>query len=307
MHRITVVGSLNTDIVIHTPRIPDLGETILGSGFFTAPGGKGANQAVAAAKLGGNVSMVGCVGNDIFGKELIQNLSTNNVNIENIKTIDRILTGTAMITVKNGDNFIIVDPGANSKLTPVMIDNIEDLIRGSFMVVIQLEIPLKTAERAICLAKKHGVKVLLNPAPARILSDDLLAKIDIITPNEKECERLTGLPVNSVDEAKTAVLFLREKGIPQVIVTMGSAGIVYNSGNEILHKSAHDVTAVDTTAAGDCFSGALAVVFSEGKSIEDAVDFANIAGALTVTKKGAQMSLPSKKDVDAFLKKHINE
>lgn len=300
MSGITVIGSLNMDLVIHAPRIPALGETILGSGFMTAPGGKGANQAVAAAMLGGKVSMAGCVGNDIFGKELLQNLSRSNVNIENVEVVDHTPTGIAMITVKDGDNFIIVDPGANSMLTPVMIDHIENLIKRSFMVVIQLEIPLETVERAVTHAKKHEVKVLLNPAPARSLPDELLAKIDIITPNEKECELLTGMPVNNIEEAKIALRYLIGKGIEQVIITMGSAGIVYNDGKEILHKPAHKVTAVDTTAAGDCFSGALAVAFSEGKSIDDAVSFANIAGALTVTKKGAQMSLPSREDVENF-------
>ena len=302
---ITVIGSLNMDLVISTPGIPVLGETILGSGFFTAPGGKGANQAVAAAKLGGSVSMAGCAGDDIFGKELLQNLALNSVNIENVRLLVDTPTGIAMITVKDGDNFIIVDPGANAKLTPQMIDSLEGLIKDSFIVVIQLEIPLETAERAVCLAKKHGVKILLNPAPAAKLSDELLGKIDIITPNEKECELLTGLPVSSVDEAKADLLCLRDKGIPQVIITMGSAGVVYNSGNEILHKPAHRVTAVDTTAAGDCFSGALAVALSEGKTIDEAVSFANIAGALTVTKKGAQMSLPSRKDVENFMKQRV--
>ncbi len=303
LKKIVVIGSLNMDLVVNTPRIPALGETVLGSGFFTAPGGKGANQAVAAARLGGSVSIVGCVGDDIFGKELKQNLLVNDVDIINVKVIENTPTGVAMITVKDGDNFIIVDPGANFCLTTDIIDELEDLIKDSFLVVIQLEIPFETVERAVESAHKHGVKVLLNPAPARTLPDDLLEKIDIITPNEKECELITGLPVRNIDDAKAAVSFLMQKGIPQVVITMGSAGAVYNNGSKIMHKSAVKVKAVDTTAAGDSFSGAISVALTEGKSIDEAIDFANLVGALTVTKKGAQLSLPMRKNVDEMINK----
>jgi len=305
LKKIVVIGSLNMDLVVNTPRIPALGETVLGSGFFTAPGGKGANQAVAAARLGGSVSIVGCVGDDIFGKELKQNLLVNDVDIINVKVIENTPTGVAMITVKDGDNFIIVDPGANFCLTTDIIDELEDLIKDSFLVVIQLEIPFETVERAVESAHKHGVKVLLNPAPARTLPDDLLEKIDIITPNEKECELITGLPVRNIDDAKAAVSFLMQKGIPQVVITMGSAGAVYNNGSKIMHKSAVKVKAVDTTAAGDSFSGAISVALTEGKSIDKAIDFANLVGALTVTKKGAQLSLPMRKNVDEMINKRM--
>lgn len=306
LHKITVVGSLNMDLVVTTPRIPALGETILGSGFFTAPGGKGANQAVAAARLGGMVSMIGCVGNDLFGRELLQNLAGNGVNIEHIRQLNGTPTGIAMITVKDGDNFIIVDPGANAGLTPVMIDGVEELIKECFIVVIQLEIPLETVEKSINLAKKHGVKVLLNPAPAVDLPDELLQKVDIITPNEKECERLTGLAVNSVEDAKAALRLLKDKGIPQVLITLGAGGVVYNCGDEVVHKPARCVEAVDSTAAGDAFTGALAAALAAGEDIHSAVEFANAAGALTVTKSGAQQSLPAGKDVDDFMVKWKN-
>ena len=302
MHKITVVGSLNMDLVVNTPRIPALGETVLGSGFFTAPGGKGANQAVAAARLGGSVVMAGCAGDDIFGQELLQNLADNGVNTENIRLLDNTPTGIAMITVKDGDNFIIVDPGANARLTPDMIDGVEELIKESFIIVIQLEIPVETVEKTIRLAKKHGTAVLLNPAPAIYMPDELLQKVDIITPNEKECEFLTGMAVNCVEDAKAALLLLKSRGIPQVIVTLGSGGVVYNSGDAVLHKPACQVRAVDTTAAGDAFTGALAVALAEGKNIDEAVEFAGITGALTVTKSGAQKSLPSKKEVEDFLR-----
>lgn len=305
MARITVIGSLNMDLVVATPRVPVMGETILGSGFMTVPGGKGANQAVAAARLGGRVSMIGCVGNDIFGRDLLENLTNNNVNNENIKMLDDSSTGIAMIVIKDGDNFIIVDPGANSRLTPDMIDAAESLIKDSFIVVIQLEIPIETVERAVALAKKHDVKVLLNPAPARNLSNELLSKIDIFTPNESECEIITGLHVKSIDDAKEAVSFLRKKGIPKVIVTMGAKGVVYNNGDELIHKRVPEVKVVDTTAAGDSFSGAVAVALSEGKNINEAVDFANAVGTLTVMKKGAQPSLPTRDEVENLISKLV--
>jgi len=300
MPDIVVIGSLNMDLAITTPKVPVMGETVLGSGFMTIPGGKGANQAVAAAKLGGKVSMVGCVGNDAFGNEVINNLKQNSVDTSNVKKLDGIPTGIAMIVVNEGNNFIIVDPGANYQLMPQMIDTVEELIKNSYIVVIQLEIPIETVERAIDIAKRNNVKVLLNPAPARKLDDSLLAKVDILTPNETESEIITGIPIKSVEDAKKAVTYLMDKGIPYVIVTMGGKGVVYNSGKEIIHKTVPDVTVIDSTAAGDSFSGALAVALSNGKTIDEAVDFGNIVGTLTVMKKGAQTSLPTLEDVLNF-------
>lgn len=299
---ITVVGSLNMDLVVTTPKIPVMGETIIGSGFMTAPGGKGANQAVAAAKLGGEVSMIGCVGSDIFGKNLLNNLSMNNVNIDNVAVKDSTSTGIAVIIVKDGNNSIIVDSGSNALLTPEMIDSFEDIISNSSILVVQLETPLATVERAIYLAKRHGVKVLLNPAPATKLSNELLSMVDIFTPNESECEIITGISIASIDDAKRAVTFLNGKGIPQVIITLGGKGVVYNNADSILHKPVPNVKVVDTTAAGDSFSGAVALALSQGKSIDEAVDFGNIVGTLTVTKKGAQTSLPTMEEVDLFIK-----
>lgn len=300
MQKITVIGSLNMDIVVTTPKMPVMGETILGSGFMTAPGGKGANQAVAASKLGGDVTMVGCLGNDIFGKELLNNLKANDVDARYIQMLDTAATGIAMIIVKSGDNLIIVDPGANSGLRPEYIDTLEELIKSSFMVVIQLEIPIETVEQAISIAKRHHVKVLLNPAPARELSAELLSGVDIFTPNESECEIITGMKVKTIEDAKDAVAYLNDKGIPIVIITMGGKGVVYNNGKEIIHKPVQKVEVVDTTAAGDSFSGAVAVALSQGKDLNAAVDFANTVGTLTVMKKGAQVSLPSLEDVHHF-------
>lgn len=300
MSRITVIGSLNMDLVITTPKVPVMGETVLGSGFMTVPGGKGANQAVAAAKLGGNVTMIGCVGSDTFGEELLNNLRRNSVDTSHMRMLDGVPTGIAMIVVNEGNNFIIVDPGANYQLTPQMIDSVEDLIKESCIMVAQLEIPLDTVERAIDIAKRNDVKVLLNPAPAIKLEDSLLTKVDILTPNETECEIITDIPIKSVGDAKNAVAYLMNKGVENVIVTMGGNGVVYNSGKEIIHKAVPNVKVVDTTAAGDSFSGALAVALSQGKSIDEAVDFGNIVGTLTVMKKGAQTSLPTIEDVLKF-------
>lgn len=300
MSRITVIGSLNMDLVITTPKVPVMGETVLGSGFLTVPGGKGANQAVAAAKLGGNVTMIGCVGNDTFGEVLLNNLRQNSVDTSHMRILDGVPTGIAMIVVNEGNNFIIVDPGANYQLTPQMIDSVEDLIKESCIMVVQLEIPLDTVERVIDIAKRNDVKILLNPAPAIKLEDSLLTKVDILTPNETECEIITDIPIKSVGDAKNAVAYLMNKGVENVIVTMGGNGVVYNSGKEIIHKAVPNVKVVDTTAAGDSFSGALAVALSQGKSIDEAVDFGNIVGTLTVMKKGAQTSLPTIEDVLKF-------
>jgi len=300
--KITVIGSLNMDLVVNAPRVPVMGETILGSGFMTASGGKGANQAVAAARLGGEVSMIGCVGNDMYGKDLLHNLKENNVIIDHVTVKDSTSTGIAVIIIKEGDNCIIVNPAANSLLTPEMIEDSEKIIKNSSIIVVQLEIPLPTVVRAISLAKKHDIKVLLNPAPASKLSDEVLAMVDVLTPNETECEMITGIKISSIEDGKRAVEFLNRKGVPYVIITMGGNGVVYNSPEGILHKTVPAVKVVDTTAAGDSFSGAIAVALSEGKTIDEAVDFANIVGTLTVTKKGAQTSLPTVKDVENYIK-----
>lgn len=301
MSKITVIGSLNMDLVITTSRIPVLGETILGRGFMKTPGGKGANQAVASARLGGQVSFIGCVGQDIFGEELIENLNANKVNVKNVFRIEGDSTGVAVIIVKDGNNMIIVDSGANFRLTPRMIDSLEEVIKESTIVVLQLEIPIETVETAAAIAKRHNVKTILNPAPARLLSDKLLKNADIITPNETEAEILTGIKVSDDESARQALIFLRDKGIEQVIITLGSKGALYNRKNEIILKPVPKVKVVDTTAAGDAFTGAIAVSLSKGCSIDEAIDFANMAGTLTVTRRGAQLSLPELREVMAVV------
>ena len=306
MGKICVIGSLNMDIAIHTPKLPVMGETIIGSGFMTTPGGKGANQAAAAARLGGDVTMIGHVGDDAFGNTLKQNLQENGVDVRHVKIMRNIPTGIAVIIIKDGNNFIILDPGANFTINAKDIIEAEDIIRESDIILLQMEIPQDAIEQAVDIANQYGVKVLLNPAPARDMSDDFLAKVDIITPNESECELITGMTLKSIKDAEEAVKYLRGKGIGQVIITLGSRGAVYNSENQILHKPVHKVRVVDTTAAGDSFTGALGVALTNGKLIDEAVDFANAAGALTVMKKGAQTSLPYKQEVEEFLRLGFN-
>lgn len=199
--KIVVVGSLNMDMVVHSDKLPSLGETVLGGEFMMVPGGKGANQAVAAARLGGSVSMIGCVGNDIFGKELLRNLTQNRVDVTHVQILDDVSTGVALITVKKGNNAIVVAPEANSRLLPDKIDDAEELIRQASVLVVQLEIPQQTVLRAMEIAHKNQVKVLLNPAPAVSLSEEHLSLVDILTPNENECEIITGMRIRSVEEA----------------------------------------------------------------------------------------------------------
>ncbi|MGE5614260.1 MAG: ribokinase [Bacillota bacterium] len=302
MGKICVIGSLNMDIAIHTPRLPAMGETIIGSGFMTIPGGKGANQAVAAARLGGDVTMVGHVGDDAFGNSLKQNLQANGVDVRHVKTMRNTPTGIAVIVIKDGNNFIILDSGANFTIKAKDIMEVENVIKESDMLLLQMEIPQEAIEQAVDIANKYGVKVLLNPAPARNMSDDFLAKVDIITPNESECEYIAGMALESIKDAEEAVKYLRGKGIGQVVVTLGGRGVVYNSGDRVLYKPVPEVRVVDTTAAGDSFTGALAVALTNGKSIDEAVDFANIVGTLTVMKKGAQTSLPYIQEVEEFLR-----
>ncbi len=282
---------------MNTPRIPVMGETIMGDGFMTIPGGKGANQAVAAARLGGEVTMIGNVGGDLFGVSLKENLNINHVDSQHVKTLDNVPTGVAIVVVKEGNNCIILDSGANFKISPEDISDVESVIKDSDILLLQMEIPQDAIERAVDIACKYGIKVLLNPAPARVLSNDFLAKIDILTPNESECEYITGLKLRTIEDARISVKCLIEKGIKQAVVTLGGRGVIYNNGDEIIHKPVPEVEVVDTTAAGDSFIGALAVALTEGMSIDDAIDFANAVGTITVTRKGAQTSLPFREEL----------
>jgi ribokinase len=289
---ITVIGSINMDIVTKTNIIPKVGETVMGDAFFTIPGGKGANQAVAAARLGSNVKIIGCVGNDAFGKELRGHLESQGIIIDNVKPVTHTSTGVASITLSEGDNSIIVVPGANYELTPEVVKQHEKIIADSDMLLLQLEIPLNSVIEAVKLAKKHQVPVILNPAPIQELPKELLQQVDYLTPNEHEQELLISACKWSDEELKE----LKAK----CIVTKGSKGIeLYKNAEKLI--PGYKVEAVDTTGAGDSVNGALAVSLSNGVSLEEACQFANAVGALSVTKLGAQSGMPTKQEVEAFL------
>lgn len=246
--------------------------------------------------------MIGCLGTDGFGDILSENMARDGIDISLLQRLSDRPTGVAVILLENGNNRIIVAPGANAGLRPERLDGMEPIIRTCGILLLQLEIPLDTVEHAIAIAKRNKTLVILNPAPATVLPDRLLAQVDVLTPNESECASLSGLPTGTIGEAGLALLALLDKGIPQVVVTLGSNGVLYNRGRELVHKPVPKVPVVDTTAAGDSFSGALAVAFSEGMDIDAAISFANAVGTLTVMKAGAQPSLPTRAEVEAYRK-----
>ena len=298
LNRITVIGSSNTDMVIKTTKLPAPGETILGGTFFMNPGGKGANQAVAAARLGGKVTFIAKTGDDIFGKQAKQLFESENVNTDYMFTDTENPSGVALITVDSmAENCIVVAPGANSNLQKSDIDQAKDEILRSEIILMQLEIPLEIVIYAAEMGNSAGKKVILNPAPARDLPDELLKKLYLITPNETEAELLTGIKVIDLISAEKAAKILINKGVNIVIITLGSKGAFLYSNDGFKIIAAPKVEAVDTTAAGDVFNGALAVAISEGFALEKAVEFANKAAAISVTKLGAQSSAPYWKEI----------
>lgn len=301
MARITVVGSLNMDLVVRTPRIPRPGETIIGSDFRTVPGGKGANQAVAAAKLGADVAMVGCVGQDDFGQALLLNLVDLNIDTEFVRRDPSAATGIALITVEDsGQNNIVLAPGANMELTAADIERAEGRIAESDIVLFQLESPVPVVHVGLELAKRRDVTTILNPAPASPLNDDLLRCVDVLVPNESETSLLTGLPVESQDEVRMAARRLRAMGIGTVILTLGERGAFLSSAEEERLVPAYQIEAVDTTAAGDAFVAGFAVALAEGGSLPEAVRWGNAAGALAAMRHGAQPSMPTRSEWEQF-------
>jgi len=296
---IVVIGSSNTDMVIKSSRIPSPGETILGGSFFMNAGGKGANQAVAAARLGGNVSFIAKVGKDIFGKQAVQLFRGEGIDVSSVMKDKQLPSGVALITVDDkGENSIVVASGSNAALTAKNIRKYKPKIESASIVLMQLETPVETVTYAATLAFQKNVKVILNPAPARELPDELLKHISIITPNEKEAEMLTNISVHDVSSAEQAAAKLNEKGIETVIITLGPKGaLLYHQGNFTL-IDAPQVNAIDTTAAGDVFNGALAVALSDGRSMEGAVLFACRAASISVTRLGAQASAPYRQELE---------
>lgn len=298
---VVVAGSSNTDMVIKTPHLPAPGETILGGTFFMNAGGKGANQAVAAARLGGNVTFIAKLGDDIFGRQALELFNEEGIDTSCVITDAQYPSGVALITVdEKGENCIAVASGANAALLPADIDTMTDVIAGADIILMQLETPVETVSHIAALAKQHGKKVILNPAPACALSDDLLSNISIITPNQTEAEMLTGIAVIDDASATDAAAVLHAKGIQQVIITMGEEGAVIYSNGSYTKVPAVKVTAVDTTAAGDVFNGALAVALCDGMDIIAATNFACRAAAISVTRLGAQASAPRREEVDNF-------
>jgi ribokinase len=296
---ILVIGSSNTDMVVKTKKLPAPGETILGGDFFMNPGGKGANQAVAAARLGGKVTFIAKVGDDFFGRQALEHFREENINTQFCMFDSQNPSGVALITVDSkGENCIVVASGANNNLLPSDLEPLNELFYQSAIVLMQLETPLQTVISATQKAEKAGCKIILNPAPACALPDDLLAKLFLITPNETEAGILTGISVIDLDSALMAAKVLLAKGVQNVIITMGSKGaLLVNNPVETLIP-VEMVTPVDTTAAGDVFNGALAVALAKGLQTEEAVIFANKAAAISVTRMGAQSSAPYKNEIE---------
>lgn len=300
---IVVVGSSNTDMIIRVPRIPRAGETLLGGEFLTAAGGKGANQAVGAARAGGKVAFIARVGRDAFGDQAIAGLLRDGIDVSRVFRDKLTPSGVALIFVaQDGENSIAVAGGANAKLSPSDVKKAAGVIRSAGLLVAQLETPLATVTAAVELAVKAGVPVILNPAPARPLPNSLLERISILTPNETEAELLTGIKVTDAAAAAKACSKLRSRGVGIVILTLGERGAFLADANGRRLVPGFKVKTVDSTAAGDIFNGALSVALAEGKAVFDAVRFANAAAALSVTRLGAQPSAPSRADIEKFIR-----
>ena len=301
--KVLVIGSSNTDMVVRSERLPGPGETIMGGEFLMNPGGKGANQAVAAARMGGKVTFISRVGEDMFGKNAIRGFEEEGIDTQFIGADSEAPSGVALILVNSqGENSIAVAPGANGKLLSSHIDKARIALESADFLLMQLEIPLETVMYAAQVAHKMGTKVVLNPAPAQALPDSLLASLYMITPNETESQRLTGVPVTDERSAGWAAKALHDKGVEVVVITMGSQGAYVLSKAFEGMLSPPKVQALDTTAAGDTFNGALVVALGTGKSLDEAVQFANYAAAISTTRMGAQASVPSLEEVEERMK-----
>lgn len=287
MPNIAVVGSISMDLVAVSKKRPKAGETVIGEAFHTIPGGKGANQAVASARLGANVAMVGAVGKDNYGTVVKSNLENERVFIDYVVPVTDAATGIAHIVLAEEDNSIVVVQGANALVNESVVDRSKDLLIKADMVVLQLEIPLETVKYVLAICEEHNIPVMLNPAPAQVLSEDILEKATYITPNEHECRIV-------LDDFTSPIEDLLAKYPNKLLMTEGSEGVRFHNGTEIVHVPSIAVDVVDTTGAGDTFNGALAVALSEGETLQKAIRFANVAGGLSVTKLGAQGGMPTR-------------
>lgn len=301
--RIVVVGSLNVDLVVRTPRMPQDGETITGTEFNRFFGGKGANQAVAARRQGAHTIIAGCVGDDLFGRDQVRGLEEQGISTAGIVVDEGNSTGVASIILdEQGNNRIIYVPGANWAYTPEDVERIRPMIAEADVLVVQLEVPMAAVQRALAVARELGKLTVLDPAPAAELPDEVYRHVSVITPNKSEAALLTGIEVKDQETARQAAEILRARGVEQVIITLGSRGVYGLSSEGEFQLPAYKVEVVDTVAAGDTFTGALAVMLAEGKSLKEAAHYANAAAALAVTRPGAQASVPTRSEVLEFLK-----
>ena len=307
MSKLVVLGSVNADHVLQVPSFPRPGETLHGRNYQVIPGGKGANQAVAAARLNADIGFIACVGDDAFGLNIRESFQRDGIDIRGVKVQPDCPTGIAMIQVSDdGENTICLSAEANAKLSSEAIQSELDQIRTANYLLMQLETPLDGVERAAVAAKESEIRVVLNPAPACPLPDSLLRCVDVITPNETEAEVLTGIKVTDEESAQQAASALHQKGIETVLIALGAKGVWLSQNGVGKGISSYRVEAVDTTAAGDTFNGALVTGLLENKPLESAIQFANAAAALSVTRFGAQTSIPTRKEVDDFLEKQLN-
>lgn len=301
MKKVVVVGSLNMDLVVATERMPKTGETIKGDNINYMIGGKGSNQAVAAARLGNEVSMIGAIGRDTFGEKIIKHLSEEGLNVEGIRKDDSTFTGLATIFKTNEDNSIIVIPGANDFCDSKLIDENEELIKNADILITQLEIPMKTVQYALEVAKKYGVKTILNPAPAREIPKEVMKNVDILTPNETEFEIITGKVYETDEKFEEAMVEWQKEKDSKLVVTRGKIGASYVENEKVNTIKAMKVAAIDTTGAGDTFNGALAHSLINGYDMFKSVKIAGLAASLSVTKLGAQTGMPNIEEVKKLL------
>ncbi|EFP96219.1 ribokinase [Vibrio caribbeanicus] len=301
MNKLVVLGSVNADHVLQVPSFPRPGETVQGSNYQVIAGGKGANQAVAAARLNADIGFIASVGDDSFGINIRENLRLEGINIDSVKMHPNCPSGIAMIQVTDsGENNICLSPEANAKLTAEAIESALEKVRQADYLLMQLETPICGIERAAQVAKEAKTKIILNPAPARELSDELLSKIDIITPNETEAELLTGVKVDGAESAQEAAKILHEKGVDVVIITLGAKGVFLSEREQGELIPGFCVEAKDTTAAGDTFNGAFVTGLLEQMTVRSAISFAHAAAAISVTRLGAQTSIPNRHEVEVF-------
>ncbi|TDS92953.1 MULTISPECIES: ribokinase [Rahnella] len=300
--KLVVLGSINADHILNINHFPQPGETVIGKQYTVAFGGKGANQAVAAGRSGADISFIACVGDDDIGERVRKQLASDHIDTYPVEAIKDTTTGVALIFVNaEGENVIGIDAGANKAVTPEYLDRYKQQVIAASALLMQLESPLETVIAAAKIAKDNDTQVILNPAPACELPDELLARVDMITPNETEAEKLTGIKVDNNEDAARAANALHDKGIATVIITLGSKGVWLSQNGEGKLVAGFRVKAVDTIAAGDTFNGALVTALLEGKPMDSAVRFAHAAAAIAVTRPGAQPSVPWRNEIDDFL------